>query len=245
MRNKILGYILAFLTLFIFWDILARVINSIALPPPYTVIKEFFARFMEDIFPHVTISAFRAVVAIIISTILAVPMGLILGRENILDKIVAPFIFLTYPIPKIVLLPLILLLLGLGESSKIALIGLIVFYQILVTTRDGAKAVSNESIYSIISLGASKIQIYRHVVFPACLPDILTALRVGTGTAIAVLFFVESFATEKGLGFYILDSWGKADYLSMFSGIIAMSLLGVAIYEFLNILEKLVCKWRF
>ena len=91
-------------------------------------------------------------------------------------------------------LPVLLVLLGLGNAPKIALIAIIVFFQILVTARDAAKAVPEASVLSVRSLGASRLDIYRHVVVPAALPDIFTALRIGTGTAIAVLFLAESIA---------------------------------------------------
>ena len=76
------------------------------------------------------------------------------------------------------------------------------------------------------------------------MPDIFTALRIGTGTAIAVLFLAESFAGSNGLGYYIVDAWGRIDYPAMFAGIIAMALLGVVLYEALDALEGWVTRWR-
>jgi NitT/TauT family transport system permease protein len=84
----------------------------------------------------------------------------------------------------------------------------------------------------------------RHVVLPAALPEIFTALRIGTGTAIAVLFLAESIAGTNGLGWYIVDAWGRIDYPSMFAGIIAMGLLGVVLYEALDAIESRVTRWR-
>ena len=93
---------------------------------------------------------------------------------------------------------------------------------------------------SVRSLGASRFDIYRHVVVPASLPDIFTALRIGTGTAIAVLFLAETIAGSDGIGYYIGDAWGKIDYPAMFAGIIGMALLGVGLYEALDALEACV-----
>ena len=153
-------------------------------------------------------------------------------------------IFLTYPIPKVVFLPVLLVLLGLGSLSKIALIALIVFFQILVTARDAAKSVPEQSVLSVRSLGASRTDIYRHVVVPAALPDIFTALRIGTGTAVAVLFLAESIAGSNGIGYYIVDAWGRIDYPAMFAGIIGMALLGVVLYELLDALDAWATRWR-
>jgi NitT/TauT family transport system permease protein len=93
------------------------------------------------------------------------------------------------------------------------------------------------------SLGANRSQKAIHLVLPAVLPQILTSLRIGIGTAIAVLFFVESFATNRGLGFYILDSWSRLDYESMYVGIVGMGLLGVILYEAVEVLDRTACKW--
>jgi NitT/TauT family transport system permease protein len=161
------------------------------------------------------------------------------------DDILAPFVFLTYPVPKIVLLPVFLLLLGLGDTSKIAMIALILGYQILVTTRDGVRSIHPKYFDSVRSLGGSNRDVLREVLLPAALPHGFTALRLGTGVSVAVLFFVESFATTRGLGYMIMDAWGAMDYLTMFSGILGMSIMGAALYEVANVLERKACKWMF
>ncbi|HCG98619.1 MAG TPA: ABC transporter permease, partial [Actinobacteria bacterium] len=86
-------------------------------------------------------------------------------------------------------------------------------------------------------------QIYKHVVYPASLPKMFTALRIASGTAIAVLFFAESFATEEGLGYFIMDAWSRFNYSDMFGGIVAMALMGLLIYELLDVVERRACAW--
>jgi NitT/TauT family transport system permease protein len=81
------------------------------------------------------------------------------------------------------------------------------------------------------------------VVVPAALPDVFTALRISTGTAIAVLFFSESIAGTDGIGYYIIDAWSRIAYRDMFAGIIAMAILGVVLYELLEMAEARVCRW--
>ena len=153
-------------------------------------------------------------------------------------------IFLTYPIPKVVFLPVLLVLLGLGNAPKIVLIALIVFFQILVTARDAAKAVPEPSVLSVRSLGASRLDVSRHVVVPAALPEIFTALRIGTGTAIAVLFLAESIAGSSGLGWYIVDAWGSHRLPGDVRRHHRMALLGVVLYEALDAVEGWATRWR-
>jgi len=85
--------------------------------------------------------------------------------------------------------------------------------------------------------------VFRHVVLPASMPDVFTALRISSGTAIAVLFFSESIAGQTGLGWYIYDAWGRIAYSEMFAGILAMALLGVVVYELIEFAERRVCRW--
>lgn len=241
--RRALGYLGATVVLLAGWAALAAVVDSPALPGPMIALAEF-ARQLPALAPEALVSLLRVVAAMALGTVLAVPLGLALGRLPRADAVFAPLVFLIYPIPKVVFLPVLLVLLGLGNAPKIALIALIVFFQILVTARDAAKAVPDGSVVSVRSLGATRLQVATHVVFPAALPDIFTALRIGTGTAIAVLFLAESIAGSNGLGWFIVDAWGRIDYPAMFAGIIAMGLLGVALYEALEAVEARTTRWR-
>jgi ABC-type nitrate/sulfonate/bicarbonate transport system permease component len=241
--RKVVGYAGALAVLLLAWAAVAAVVNSPALPGPVIALQTFVAQWPE-IWPEIVVSFWRVLAAMFIGTVLAVPLGLWLGRSQRADALAAPMIFLLYPIPKVVFLPVLLILLGLGHAPKIALIALIVFFQILVTARDASKAVPEPSVLSVRSLGASRFDIYRHVVVPAALPDIFTALRIGTGTAIAVLFLAEAVAGSSGIGWYIVDAWGRIDYPAMFAGIIGMALLGVALYEALDAVEGWTTRWR-
>ncbi len=184
----------------------------------------------------------RVLYSILLAFSLAFPLG-VLSRESTFDRIFSPFLYLLYPIPHIVLLPLYILLFGIGDFARIALIATILFFQIAVTTRDAARQVSEYYVYSILSLGASKFDVYRHVIIPAAMPKIITAIRISVGTAVAVLFFAESFATTSGLGYLIMDSWSRADYEMMYAAIVSMALLGFSLYLVLDVVEKWVCRW--
>lgn len=241
--RRVLGYLAAVLVLLATWGLLSWAVDSPALPGPVTALTEF-ARLLPELWPQALISLWRVVSAMVVGTVLAVPLGLAMGRLPRADAVLAPLVFLTYPIPKVVFLPVLLVLLGLGDLSKIALISLIVFFQILVTARDAAKAVPEGAVLSVRSLGARGWSVARHVVVPAALPEIFTALRIGTGTAVAVLFLAESIAGTSGLGWFIVDAWGRIDYPAMFAGIIAMALLGVVLYEALDSVESWATRWR-
>lgn len=241
--RRVAGYAGASAVLLVGWQLLSLAVDSPALPAPLPALTEFGRTLGTDLLPHMAVSAWRASAALALGTLLGVPLGLAVGRSPRLDSVAAPLIFLTYPVPKVVFLPVLLVLLGLGDLSKIVLITLIVFFQILVTSRDAARAIPQASVLSVRSLGAGPFQVLRHVVIPAALPEIFTALRIGTGTAIAVLFLAESIAGSSGLGYYIVDAWGRIAYETMFAGILGMAVLGVVLYEVLDALEARLCRW--
>ena len=145
--------------------------------------------------------------AVFLAVAAGLPLGLFMGRNKTWDVYLAPAVYLTYPVPKIVLLPIILLLLGLGDASKVAIIALILFSQILVTVRDAVRGIDEEYFLAVRSLNARGWAVLRHIVLPATVSELLTALRISVGTAMAVLFFVESIGARRGLGYFIQDAW--------------------------------------
>lgn len=241
--RRLLGYLGASLVLLAGWQALALLVHSPALPGPAPALGAFVSH-AGELWPETLVSFARILAAMVIGMVLAVPLGLAVGRSPRADAIVAPLLFLTYPVPKIVFLPVLLVLFGLGDVPKVSLIAIIVFFQIVVTARDAARAVPPGAVLAVRSLGASKLDVARHVIFPSALPEIFTAARIATGTAIAVLFFAESIAGTNGLGWFIIDAWGLINYPRMFAGILAMALLGVVFYEVLDALEHWATRWR-
>jgi len=237
---------LALLALLAAWQVASMLVDRPVLPPPWEVLCAFALALPQDLGRHLLVSAWRVVVSIIVAVATAVPAGLALGLSPALDRLAAPLIYILYPIPKIVFLPVIILLLGIGNLSKVFVIALILFFQILLVVRDEAANLRPELIASVRSLGAGRRAVFRFVYLPACLPAVLTSLRVSIGTAIAVLFFAESFATTSGLGYYIIvETWGRLAYPEMYAGVVAMSLLGLSLYVVVNRLERILCPWLF
>ena len=192
---------------------------------------------------HAIASACRILEGLFIALLIAVPTGLLLANYPKLNKICSPLLYFTYPVPKLALLPVVMLLLGIGEAAKIAMIVMILVFQLIVSIRDAALHIPREDFHVLISLGANKRQILRWITLPAILPETLTAIRVAIGTAASVLFFTETFGTDRGMGFYIVDSWMRLAYGEMYAGIFVLSLLGFILFFTIDILEKRVCKW--
>lgn len=238
---------LASLALLLGWQLLSWALRVEVLPGPWVVLTALAAATAapQGLAWHFLVSFWRIGVSIAISMALAVPAGLVMGQSRMLDRIFSPLVYIVYPIPKIVLLPVVLLLFGIGDLSKVFLIVLILFFQIVVVVRDQASALRPELIYSVRSLGAGRRALFRFVYLPATAPAALTALRVSVGIAIAVLFFTESFATSSGLGYYIMSSWNRLAYPQMYAGVIAMSLLGLLFYFLIDFAERRLAPWLF
>ena len=228
------------------WQLLALVINQPILPSPVEVVPLFLQNITGELGLHFLASTGRVLAAVFLATLFAAPLGLALGQMPRLDKIFGPLIAIIYPIPKIIFLPVIYVLLGISDFSKITLIAIIIFFQILVVVRDEASGLKKELILSVKSLGAGRRALFKYVYLPASIPAVLTALRISVGTAVAVLFIAEQSLTSYGLGYYIvIETYQVLLYPEMYTGIMGMGLLGVLLYFAIYSIELNVSKHMF
>lgn len=238
--------ILAAAAIFVIWQITAMVVSMPILPTPLTVLVVFFNELQNELFTHFAVSLWRVTAGMLLSVLVAAPAGLLIGGSKRLNRIFSPIIYLLYPIPKVVFVPVVILFLGIGDTSKIIIMFLILFFQIVVLVRDQASGIAPQLLQSLQSLGAGRRALFRFVYLPASLPAILTALRQSIGTAVAVLYITELSATKYGLGYYIYYRGSTLlDYPSMYAGVIAMSLLGLGMYFTVDWLERKWCRWKF
>ena len=239
-----LGYAMSLAACLLIWKVTSLLLSSVVLPGPEETMRALWeAMGTERFWSYFIISTVRVLASIALAWALAFPLGIMIGYNRKTDRLVSPLIFLTYPIPKMVFLPVIILLFGLGDLSKILLITLVVFFQILVATKEGVSGLDRKYIDSMRSIGASERDIIRETVIPAALPSCFTALRIVTGTSISVLFFAETFAGSSGLGYMIMSAWNWGQYVQIYVGIVAMSILGISIYEAFTYLERRSCRW--
>jgi len=243
---NISGALMGLVILITAWQVLAWAIDLPILPAPLTVVPLFCKALFGELGLHLLASSARVLLATGLAVITAVPIGLGLALTPMLDRIFNPVIAVLYPLPKIVFLPVIYVLVGITDVSKIFLISLIIFFQILVVVRDEAVNLRPELIMSVRSLGAGRRGLLRYVFLPATLPAVLTALRVSVGTAIAVLFIVEQSLTTYGLGYYIVvETYQVLRYPEMYAGILAMGLLGLVFYFIVYAVERRVNRHMF
>ncbi len=195
---------------------------------------------------HFAASGLRVLWSLLLATAVAVPAGLVVGFERSLNRTLSPLIYLTYPVPKVVFLPILFVLFNLEDGSRIALITLVLSFQILLSARDAAQNIDPRHVLSARSAGAGRWQLYAHVVFPASLPAVLTAARVSIGLAFATLYLAETFVRPRfGLGKYILEMFQLNSYTRVMVGILVMGMLGFLFYLALDGIERWLCRWKF
>ena len=194
------------------WEALAHFADAVFFPSCSTCLLVCDTQTCLTLMGHVLVSVARVLAGLSLGGLLGTGAGLYLGQHAGLDRVAAPFLFLTYPFPKVVLIPMLLFAFGPGEFSKIALLAIFSFYQFAVTARDAAKSVPSSYLLSFQTLGGNSLALYRHVIVPACMPQLLSGLRISLGTCLALVFFTETYATQHGIGYAIWDAFSMFDY---------------------------------
>lgn len=225
------------------WWALSAAVQSPALPTPAQTLPVFAAE-AQVIWPHFLVSLKTLALGMFFGTLFGAPAGLAAGFSRRTNKILSPILYILYPLPKVVLLPVLFVLLGIGGVTNVVLIAIAVFFQMMVTMRDAALEIPQTYAESFYSLGGTKAQCFVHIMLPLSLPSLFTALRIATGIAVAILFVSEGMAGSTGLGYFIMHSWSVLEYKKMFAGIVAMAVMGIVIYEAFEAAEKALVKHR-
>ena len=244
MQKNVLHFILGGGICFVFWTAAAHLLNMPVIPPPEQVMVRLSQIFLDTIAVHSAYSFMRLSIGLLTAVLIGYPVGVVMGYFGRINRVLSPIIYLTYPIPKIALLPVVMLLFGVGELSKLLLVFFILVFQIIVTVRDAVAGIPPETYVPLRVLGASFGQMMHHIILPASLPKFITAIRVAMATAISVLFFTETFGTRYGIGYFIMDAWLRVNYLDMYGGIVVLSVIGLLLFAVFDGLERKLCRWH-
>jgi len=246
MKNSVsLWYAVAVFILLFAWWCVSVLVSLPIVPSPFLVLDNLASIFFKYISIHSLYSLWRIFSGLLLAILIGLPLGVFMGYFMKLDRFLSPVVYFTYPIPKIALLPILMLLFGVGESSKILMIFLIIVFQVIIAVRDAIRMIPKETYYPLYSLGASFKDIFVEVLWPASLPKFITAIRVALATAISVLFFTETFGTQYGMGYFIMDAWLRVNYLEMYSGIVVLSFMGLILFALIDMIEHAVCRWQY
>jgi taurine transport system permease protein len=225
-----------------------EVVSPLILPPPaeiwqatVEILGQGYHR--VSLWGHVGVSLTRALIAFALAVAAGVPIGLAMGLFPLLSSALEPFVQFFRPLPKIALIPLAILWLGIGEVSKIFLIFLSTLFTVVVGSAAAVKSVGQGKLRLGAALGATYPQLVLFFILPASLPEIFTAVRLAIGVGWTTLIASEMVAAESGMGWMVLNasSYMRTDIVML--GIILLGLTGYALDFALVALERLVCPW--
>jgi len=226
------------------WFIAFWVMDSHIMPNPVLVLRAIPGLVDQNIFAHFRHSFFRVMAGLFSSMAVGLVVGILAAGNNFVSKLLNPFIYFTYPIPRIALLPVVMLIFGLGDISKIIMITLVIVYPTIIVVRDSVKDIPKE-IYNVLTCyGASRLHVFFYITLPWAFSAILSTLRISLGTAIAILFITETFGTTFGMGFFIQDAWMRINYVQMYAGIVVLSIVGFLLFMIIDIIEDVFLKWK-
>lgn len=197
-----------------------------------------------ELWTHISISLWRLSLGFIVGAVPGFLVGLLMGLSRLARAILDPLVSATYPIPKIAILPLIMLLFGVGEASKVAIIAIAVVYLVLLNTMTGVMTIDQIYFDVAKNYGASWRKTFTRLILPASLPLIFAGLRLSIGVALIVIVSAEFLAAKSGIGYLIWTSWETLVIENMFVGLIVITVLGVVATAILKELEQALLPWR-
>ncbi|HET6157439.1 MAG TPA: ABC transporter permease subunit [Dongiaceae bacterium] len=233
------------------WAVVSEMhlVPALFLPSPITVLQQFIV-VATDGFSNATLaqhagtSLFRVLFAFAIAASVGIPLGLAMGVNRWVRGVFDPPISFYWPIPPLAYLPLIIIWLGIGEAAKIALITLAMLAPIVVNAQAGVRSVLEGRIQAALSLGASRRQVFFHVIARGALPEILTGLRIAVGFGWGTLVAAELVAATRGLGFMTLSAAQFLVTEVVFVGIFSIAALAMLCLAAIRLLERLLTPWK-
>jgi NitT/TauT family transport system permease protein len=239
--------IASFILLLLIWEMVSRLewIPPLFLPAPSEILSEGWTMLKTGlIFRHLFASLSRILLGFVMACIIGVGVGILIGFFSIPDAIGSPLIAATFPIPKIAILPLLILWLGIGEPPKVAVIALGVFFPMVINVYTGVKNVDPVLIKAALSLGSNRARIIRKVILPSILPMIFAGMKLGIGIALLLVVAAEMVAADAGIGFMILTAADLMQTKKLMVGLIILSLLGIFFNWLFQKLERFFVPWK-
>ena len=235
------------LTLALVWELAPRLglVDSYFIPPLHVVLAEWWSMVTDgELLKHVRASLFRSAVGFGLAIVVAIPLGAAIAWYRPVRELVTPVLEVFRNTAALAILPVFMLLLGIGETSKIAIVLYACFFPVLLSTISGVATVDVQLLRTARVLGLSPVATFRKVVFPAALPAIFTGIRISGAAAILVLIAAEMIGATAGLGFLI--NYAQYNFLipKMYAAILTTCAIGVAVNYGLVALERRFSRWR-
>ena len=235
------------LALLLLWELSARtgLIDTRFFPAPTSIVRQGVdLAGSGELWGHLSASLQRLLWGSLLGGIPALLIGIAMGLYRPIRAAIDPLISATYPVPKSAILPLILLIFGLGEASKIVMVALGVFFPVVINTISGVMQI--DKIYLDVgkNFRASRWQTFRTVALPGALPSIMAGIKLGIGMGLILIAIAEMVGAKTGIGFMIWDAWQILSVETMYVGLIVISILGFLLTLILNEIEGWILPWK-
>lgn len=233
------------LVILLVWELNARISQNRLTPTLDVVFERLAADLLSgELWFHGRLTLFRGFTGLAIALVLGVIVGFAMARSRWLDAALHPVLVGLYPIPKLALYPIAILILGFGGASKIWQVGLECFFPIAYNAYAGARAVDRNMLWLARNSGASRLQTVRDVVWPSALPSILTGLRISTPIMLIVITVTELLGESRGLGFLIRDSQARFIADRAIAVVIVLGVLGFLFDRLLVWMTRRLVYWE-
>lgn len=234
------------LLLLLIWELSSQLnlIDRRFFPAPSAIAETAWRMIVSlELFEHMGATLRRVGIGYMMGAIPGITLGLILGLSQPARRIFGPIFSALYPVPKIAILPLILLIFGVGDASKFVVIAIGVFFLMFYNTMGGV--LQTPQIYMDVArnAGANRFQTFRRIAFPAALPSIFTGLKLAAGSSYIIIAAAEFLGARSGVGFFIWASWQTFAVSRMFVGIVVISVMGYLTILALEALERHFVAW--
>lgn len=237
------GTVLGFLFL---WQAIVsfKLVNPFFLPSPLSVLKYLIEMIGSgELLFHAGVTLGRIFNGFFWGALIGLSLGIPAGWSTRIYEAINPFIAATYPLPKIALLPLIIVYLGIGEMSRLVIIGMAVFYVVLINTIAGVRQVDPILVMAAQDLGANTLQVFKKVILPGALPMIFAGVRLGMGIAFLSTVVTEMIFGDKGLGYFLGVRGNMMDMTGIFAGLTLLGGLSILVTTCLEWVSKKTMPW--
>jgi ABC-type nitrate/sulfonate/bicarbonate transport system permease component len=212
---------------------------------PIEILKHFTAALgSAELYENMAASLARSLPGFVIGSALGAALGLAAGTARWFDRLLSPAVFLTYPVPKIVMLPIFMIWFGIGDLSKVLIIALACFYPVFINAYTGARQTRTILVWSALGMGASRWDVFRRVVVPSAAPMIFASLRVSLALSLIVMFAAEMINARSGLGHMIRVAENSLRFDLMYVSLVAIAILGYAGDRLVRLAHSRLLAWQ-
>lgn len=246
-RRERLVSILSPLMLLVVWELVSRfnLIDVRFFPPPSAIAEAFVTLTVNGVlWASIKMSMTRIIVGFLLGGVPGLLLGLTMGLFRWPRVVLEPMVYALYPIPKIALMPLILIIFGIGEESKWVTIAIGVFFMVLINTMAGVQQIDKIYIDVAKNYGANRKDFYTTIALPGALPLIFAGLKLGMGMALLLIVAAEMIAAKSGIGYMIWQGYATFWLEQMYVGLILMAFFGYLFSMGLNELERWIIPWK-